>query len=214
MFKSIYKGAIFFIVVTLFSFNTNTNDWKLAYNSSDINVYTRNSAEGLSEFKGITTINAPLEQVVALIDNAKNQADFVHGVKRSELIKEITPTQKVVYSEVEMPWPLDNRDIVSKTEASFDKTNKTAIIKMYADPDYVSEKDGLVRMKTARGFWKFTEIGENKTDVTYQFVSDPEGLPAWIVSMFIVDAPKETLLKMKELEDKLKIAKEKVSWIK
>ncbi|MGB0429658.1 MAG: hypothetical protein ACPGLV_04230 [Bacteroidia bacterium] len=193
--------------------NTTNISWKLSYNKNDIKVYTRTTSSGLSEFKGVTTINAPLEQVAALLDNVKNQTEFVYGVKESYVVKEITPAQKVIYSEVEMPWPLDNRDIVSKLNARYDNTQKIAFIETKADPDYIPKKSNLVRMETAEGFWKLQFSGQNSTDITYQFVSDPGGLPNWVVSLFVVDAPKETLLELKKLEPQLQKATKNVSWI-
>jgi hypothetical protein len=209
----IFKLSLFLALIASLAATTPKAKWKLAYDQNRIKVYTRSIQSGLSEFKGITTINAPLEQIAALLDNAKNQEDFVYGVKSSYVVKELNPTEKVVYSEVEMPWPLDNRDIVSKTKANYNKQKKVAIIETKATPDYISEKEGLVRMKTAEGYWKLHALGDNKTEVTYQFVSDPEGLPNWVVNMFIVDAPKKTLLELIEMETQLQKSKNDVSWI-
>lgn len=198
----------------LFAFSpTGKSDWKSAYKANGIEVFTRTQSNGLTEFKGLTEVNAPMAQIAALLEDIEQHKDFVYGVKKGSLIKKINSVETVVYSEIEMPWPLENRDIVSQTSASYDKAKEIAIIKTWATPEKVEEKNGLQRMNKAEGFWKLEKISDQKTKITYQFVSDPGGLPNWVVSMFIVNAPKETLLALKEMETTLINSNIDVDWI-
>ena len=67
-------------------------------------------------------------------------------------------------------------------------------------PDYIPEKKNYIRLKEAEGFWQIKEIEENKISLIYQYYGEPGGsLPAWLVNMFIVDGPMDTLTNLKKM---------------
>jgi len=54
-------------------------------------------------------------------------------------------------------------------------------------------------MKEAIGFWLFDPIESDKVEITYQMHIDPGGsIPAWVLNMFIVDAPIDDLKAIRE----------------
>ena len=76
-------------ILSFFAFAPNDkHDWKSAYNANGIEIFTRTQSNGLTEFKGITEINAPLEQIAAILIDVEQHVNFVYGVKEGEMIKE------------------------------------------------------------------------------------------------------------------------------
>ena len=68
-----------------------------------------------------------------------------------------------------------------------------------AVPNYIPGKEDFIRLKTAKGSWEITPLKDNKTQIKYQVMADPEGsLPPMIINMFIVDGPYTTLQNLKE----------------
>ncbi len=57
----------------------------------------------------------------------------------------------------------------------------------------------LVPISHVAGYWQFTKVEDNITDVVYQFVSDPGGnIPDWLVNSFVVQSPYHTLENLRE----------------
>lgn len=207
-------SAIFIAVQSLLFSSTSLEQaqWKLAYNENGIKVYTRTTASGLKEFKGICEVDASLYNLSALIEDVENHKSFIYGVKESAILKRNNDASKFVYSVVDMPWPLDDRDMVSKTNAVHIKSEKQVKIAMKASPSQHPEQEDLVRMHEARGFWQFDYIAEDRSLVTYQFVSDPNNIPNWVVNMFIIDAPKKTLKNLQAKAPSLNYSAGRLPW--
>ena len=101
----------------------------------------------------------------------------------------------------DFPWPIKNRDHISKLTVSFPSSTSIKV-GIESFPDYIPKKDGVVRVKIFFGFWLFEEI-EGGVKVTQQLNGDPGGyLPAFIVNSMLVKAPYDTFLKLKKYLDK------------
>jgi len=101
-----------------------------------------------------------------------------------------------VYNTIDLPWPTTDRDGVSKMTIVHSKN--TITIKMTAINGVKAENDDYVRIKKSYGFWKLTTEGD-KTKVHFQYFANPSGsIPDWIINMFIVDNPFDTLTLLKK----------------
>jgi hypothetical protein len=126
----------------------------------------------------------------------------------AELFKTEGEDRFYVYSEVGVLWPFNNRDeitlsVVKRKEDSVEITIEITIIQ-----DFVLEKKGIIRMSSGNGEWIFTPIENGKTKIYHRFGADPGGnIPAWIVNIFLVDAPYKTMLALQERAAKLSFKK-------
>jgi hypothetical protein len=60
--------------------------------------------------------------------------------------------------------------------------------------------DGIVRVPQLKAFWKFTPKPDGTVDAEYQINVNPGGnVPAWIVNMFAIDGPYQSITSMKKL---------------
>ena len=65
-------------------------------------------------------------------------------------------------------------------------------------PDFIPEKQGVVRVPLIDGLWTLEPVENNYIIVTYQLVSDPGGnIPFFLANYFVIDVPFETLLKLR-----------------
>jgi hypothetical protein len=111
-----------------------------------------------------------------------------------------------------MPWPLWNRDLVSKS-TFYPKPDKSVLMKMEAAPTKKPESDSHVRMKSAKGYWLVTPISDKKTEIVYQYKADPNGISAVLVNMFLLEAPKATFVGLKEQVKLAKYQNPDLSWL-
>jgi len=179
--------------------NTASHPWTLSKNQDGIRIYTRTVAgSDLLEFKGITVVNATLKNLILKIQRVDNYSKWMQNIEESRLLKKVDKTHFYSYTEEDVPWPFSNRDIVLLNSVA--ANDSIAVISLESKPDYIPEKNGIVRIKIGKGYWKFVKISKKKSRVEYCFYSDPEGsFPDWIVNKFIVDVPFSTLKNLKEM---------------
>lgn len=186
------KGRILCLLLfTLFlvtSFTNKPTKWRKAYNKKGILIYTRSTPKGFKEFKAITTINKPMNSVLAVMKDYEAHPDWMLAIKECKRVKQVNPKTRYLYYMIRLPWPLANRDLVSKSTFKLQKDG-SVLMTMSAAPKKKPKIKNRVRIKEAKGYWKVIPINKNQTKVVYQYASDPVGLPPWLVNMFLLDAP-------------------------
>ncbi|HEY0244139.1 MAG TPA: START domain-containing protein, partial [Mucilaginibacter sp.] len=165
--------------------------WKLNTDKDGIKVYTSFIPD--SKIKAVKvegTFNATPAQLVALLMDVNTAADWLYHTKISTLVKQVSPTEIYYYSEVNLPWPVQNRDFVAHLIVSQDPDSKVVTIEGPTVTGLVPQKQGIVRITDASGKWVITPTGNNQIKVDYSIHLDPGGsLPAWLVNMFAAEGP-------------------------
>jgi len=196
----LYLSVIFILYSSEFySQTTETDGWKLAKDKQGIKIYTR-SLEGskLKEFKAYTELNTSIEILAEVLMDVEHYTDWTENIKHSKLLKEISDKEIIIYSELKVPWPFDNRDVVDRTQIYWSVNKDSFTLEIKSIPDYIQEKEEIVRMPLADGGWEIYRKGNDKISVAYHFAADPGGrIPSWLVNMFIVDGPYKTLNNLK-----------------
>jgi len=183
------------IKMSLFS----QGEWELRKEKDGIKVYTR-EIEGskIQEYKAIAIVDAKLSSAIAVIKDVENYPEFLENIIEAKLI-ESSDTTQTHYLINKTPWPVTNRDGIFRSV--FSQYYDTKLVKMTVNlvKDYELENKKCVRMKEAIGFWLFDPIESDKVEITYQMHIDPGGsIPAWVLNMFIVDAPIDDLKAIRE----------------
>ena len=143
--------------------------------------------------RGIVTIHAPLEDVVAVFDNRKTLKKWVH---RLVMIKELEGNNKVfsLYLRFDMPMGIGDRDVVAQFRQEKDGTNR--IIYEGNLRKGGAGQNGATAMKRFHSKWIFERKGA-ETLVTYEQFSDPGGLlPVLLVMPVAIDMVLNTLIKL------------------
>lgn len=101
-----------------------------------------------------------------------------------------------------MPWPVTGRDVV--IHVTTEKTADGTVIRhLKADPTYIPEEKGQIRVPKLVGEWKLQPKGQGVTEVTYQVETEPGGsIPSWLANSFVVDAPLNTLKGLRSAAEK------------
>ncbi len=184
------------LICLILQISVNAQNWELKKNKNGVKVYTRKTQSGYYEFKAMTTIDASINQVYNIIADANNYSSWIDQVSFSKLISK-NNSSFTVYYQIDLPAGVRNRDIILYNQIV---TYSTAVIKVDLkcnNTAYNIEKS-YTRIDDAYGYWLFEASG-GKSSVTYQFYSNPKGnFPAWLINLFIVDGPYETLINLKQ----------------
>src|SRR3954468_8802666 len=79
--------------------------WELAKEKNGIKVFT--SVDGTSKFKAIkveAVLAGTLDKLIHLLSDAASNKDWIYSTKESYIIKRISPTETVSYTETSVPW--------------------------------------------------------------------------------------------------------------
>jgi hypothetical protein len=170
--------------------------WELRRSKKGIEIFTR-TVEGsaLDEARGITTIDASVGQLVAVLKDVKNYVKWVPDCENSEL-QRMESDHHTHYVEIKAPFPVKNRD--GYYRYSYEIEEGYAKVKLEALPELGPEKEGKVRVPKTNGYWIFEALNNQQTHVTYQVLADPGGsIPAWLANAVVVNNPFETLENLK-----------------
>ena len=185
-----------FCAVTQLSAQT---DWKLRTEKDGIKIFS--SEVGYSKVKAIKVecnIKASATQLVAALLDIKNSPKWIYHTKSASLVKQVSPSELYYYSEVDLPWPVENRDFVAHLTVTQNKETKVVTMNGPAVPGFVELKDGIVRIEKSQGLWVITPLANNEIKVVYTLQVDPGGLlPPWLVNLLATEGPLQTFKNLK-----------------
>ncbi|HSC39439.1 MAG TPA: START domain-containing protein [Chitinophagaceae bacterium] len=174
-------------------------DWSLKSDKDGIAVFTRSFPD--SKFKAVKvecTLAASLSQLVAVILDVNTGDQWVYSTKSAYLLRQISASELIYYSEISVPWPASNRDFIAHLSVVQDARTKVVTVYGPTLPDYVPVKKDVVRIVQSEGRWVITPLGPNRIKVEYTLRVDPGGnIPAWLVNMFAAKGPTESFRKLK-----------------
>ena len=105
-----------------------------------------------------------------------------------------------VYSQFNAPWPVKPRDSIVRVATEF-SADGSVMRYLNEETEYLPLPQGFVRVSQLEGFWQLKPV-EGGVEVVYQVHSDPGGsLPAWLANSFVVDAPFNTLINLRQLAE-------------
>jgi hypothetical protein len=154
--------------------------WELKKEQDGIRVYT--AAVANSNIKAIKVeckVQATLSQLTAFLLDAKAHEQWVYKTKQSYLVKNIGPGNLIYYSEMEMPWPMANRDAIVNLKISQNTATKALTVKAVALAGHIPEGKDKVRVLSSDVSWTVKPLGNNSLSIEYIAQVDPGGaLPA------------------------------------
>lgn len=194
------------------SFTAVNEAWNEAYANKNTTIYTRTTETGIKEFKAITTVNKNIKTVLAVMADYKSHPDWMRAIKSCKMVKQATSKTRYLHYAIDMPWPLWDRDLVSKSTFSLN-ADGSIFMKMSAAPKAKAKVVDHVRIQKSSGYWKVIPLKSNQTKIIYQYKADPVGIPATLVNMFLLEAPKATFEGLKKQILLSKYKNPNVDWL-
>src|SRR4051812_1744185 len=124
--EMIFRFLITICLSTIITSAFSQTKWELAKEKNGIKVFT--SADGTSKFKSIkveAVLTGKLDKLVHLLSDAASNKDWIYNTNESYIIKRISPTETLSYTETSVPWPASNRDIPISMQLNHDPKNHT-----------------------------------------------------------------------------------------
>jgi hypothetical protein len=183
-------GVCFLSYLTAFA----QNDWELKQDKEGIKVYTKNlNNSSFKAIKTICTIDATPAILTAVLLDINNSTEWVYATKKAVLLKQTSPDELFYYSEIDVPWPVNNRDFIVHLKASQDERTKAVTIVADNQPKYLPENKNIIRVPQSYSKWLIESLPNNKVKIEYILQVNPGGsVPAWLINLFATKGPFES----------------------
>ena len=166
-------------------------EWELKKEGDGIEVYTREvDYSPIKEFRASGIIHTSEKNLINTLNEIDKYPLWVRNVSYSKKIE--IENGVGIYYQLDLPWPIKDRDIAMSMSQTESKNSTILIVSSISNA--VDKDKNFVRMTQVQGTWEITPISDNSCRVTYQFLADPAGnLPSWVINMFLIEGPYETL---------------------
>ena len=183
------------ILPVLFSFQE--NEWRLDKDKNDIQIYTR-EVEGfpIRQFRVSARTSASLAAIEKLFRNISDYPSWMPDVAGSQMLEQPTGNSYLYYLQIDSPFPVQDRDLVSIMTFEYPSENVLRI-NYENQPESYPAQSKHTRISYFKGYWEFTRVN-GRTIIKNQFLSDPGGsVPSWVVNSFMASNPYNTVVALK-----------------
>ncbi|MBU3005256.1 START domain-containing protein [Paraglaciecola arctica] len=194
------KTTIIIAVLSGFflSFASRANDWELEKQQNAVSIYSKSTDSGYKEIKVTTTVESNPHALIALFNDVSFSSQWIHNCIEVETLQEVSPSQRLVNTFFEAPWPVKDRDMVTLSTIT---TSKLAVqIEISDRSDAIPQHDKFVRMQNMHGLWEAVSLEEGKSEITYTGGGNPGGnLPTFIANKELITSMFNTFQNLRKV---------------
>lgn len=207
---------VWFAFIGIFPGNAQNSEWKCVKQADNIRVYSRKSDSANYRIIRVTTLlKTTLSSLVMLVTDFPNNKNWVFLNKKTEVLEKKYPYSWILYNQTDAPWPVTDRDIISRTVLSQDSVTKIVTIRGKAIPKYRPTNPNYVRIPFARSQWRFIPLKDNLVDIEFTLELDVGGnIPQWLANMTATKGPYQTMRKFRKEIHRKKYRDAHLSFIK
>jgi len=190
------------ITLSLLCFVTNVYSqpsWQLYESKQGVSVYFQRLSDDTLKMKAETVVeNTTAEDLIALLSDTDAAPRWIENIAKVKLLKYLSPSENLVYSFIDSPWPVANRDLV--TYSCYTKRSALQTqLSIHARPDFLPQTKGVVRISTLDATWLLTQQANN-LHIDYQVYALPGGsIPNWLNNRVALKSTFNTLINLAEI---------------
>jgi hypothetical protein len=183
-----------------------SSEWELDRNSDGVKTYTRwielDGSQKVRERKGEIEINCTVNEVMKLICDCRNNEKWMSGIKENYNLKQVSISEWFTYTLFDIPWPFENRDLISNYRVNTSDEGKRATILISSREDYLPEKPAIKRLTNYSANWTITRITDSKVFVSFSAIANtPPMFPRFIQDPVLIQMFHNNLVKLRKLLD-------------
>ncbi|MBJ2136275.1 hypothetical protein JEU11_07410 [Paraglaciecola chathamensis] len=168
----------------------NPAQWQLASETKNVAIYKRITTTGYIEVRGVTQVRNTPEAFTALLAQTALAPKWIANNQEVTVLSSQQNT-RVVHSKFNAPWPLKNRDMVTKSTTYY--KDNTLYIDIIDASTHYAESAGFVRIRDVSGQWVLSSAGNGVTIIEYRGQANPGGnIPIWLANRTLISSMSET----------------------
>ncbi|WP_372760396.1 START domain-containing protein [Pseudoalteromonas sp.] len=176
-----------------------TASWQLYKNQRGVSVYYRDMGDKSFAVKGEVRVNnTTAADFLALLSDTQVAPQWIENVAKIALIKMLSPSENLVYSYFDLPWPAIDRDAV--TYSCYQQLSAQQSKLMIASrPQQLPVNKGVIRINTLQAHWLLTAQGDDLIIVYQVYVLPGGDLPNWLNNKVGLKSTYKTLLNLRRI---------------
>jgi hypothetical protein len=165
-------------------------------------VHLQNDVD-VKERKGEMTIRGNARDVLKVISDPAKTKLWMSRVTDAYLIRKVSDQAWYTYTCFSLPWPFNNRDMVSLTTLKDNSDHTSFIIEMTSRETTIPVKPKATRMNNYKATWEIRKMSENYTKITLSAVSfNPPEYPRFVQDKIMRGTFMENMQNLKGLLEK------------
>jgi hypothetical protein len=180
------------------------DNWEEVRNNHGVITYVRwqhhNDGSKNRERMGDLKADCSLKRTLEVLTDPEETKKWMSGVSENYLLSKSNPSEWYTYTLYSIPWPFNNRDLVSSFSIRNNPGNKTVIINITSKADQIPLKQGIERLKDYKATWTITEIASQKVHIVFTAMSNtPLMFPRYIQDPIIEKMFHNNLVRLRDL---------------
>ncbi|HJX70996.1 MAG TPA: hypothetical protein VJ346_03560 [Bacteroidales bacterium] len=160
-------------------------EWEVVQDSEGVQTSVRwiETGKGIKtrERKGEMFINCSVDDVTGILTDAKSSACWMRNVEESFDLERVNQSEWYTYTVFNIPWPFENRDLVSYMTMKTNSENRNTNISIVSMEDYIPCKSRITRLTDYMANWSIVRINYSRIRITFTAISgSPPTVPRWI----------------------------------
>ncbi len=160
-----------------------------------------NPGTSLVSVRGEGPVDAPIERVYGVLTDYDHAPEWVEMLHTSRILRVYGPHEFLVYNHSDLPWPVTDRDTVTRRRATFDiPLRRIEIILRSEDDPIMPQQPKRIRAEVSFGRVRLTSLENNtRTQVEYEMVADPKGsIPKFLIAYGQRSWPRDTIRNLRK----------------
>lgn len=180
--------------------------WEEISQFEQITVYRKRvPGSPVLAYRGEGVIRAPFAKVVTAIRDTPGKPKWIDRISHAEVIREISPTERIEYMRAKIPWPVSDRDFVYRSVIEVIPAEHRLRFELKSVEDPLRpESKGVVRGIVHLTQFILTSLnGGANTHIVAEAHGDPRGeIPPFLVNALQKTFPPRSLKNlMRHLKD-------------
>jgi len=175
--------------------------WEIMVDKNGMQIFTREwPGSDFVALKGVQTINSSLSNILGNFTDIASFPEWVQDAQEGYVIEPFNSQRsREIYLRMSLPWPLDDREIVSGQQLHQDPKTKIITITEWYEGDTIPITEDVVRVPRLNTEFLFIPVGKNLTKLIWQGHNDPGGnIPSFIVNWMIEDVFFTSMMTLKK----------------
>jgi len=161
------------------------NNWVLQSEEDGILIYTREEVGSeVISMKGESTLGVSPAEIFEILKDNSIATDWIPQVVAKRDVQSINKNERIEYTHIKMPWPLDDRYYVARARVDYRPGGVYQISVRSVDKPTLIEDDKVLGFIHLSEFVLTPVDGGKRTLMTIEVNTDQRGMvPTWLVNM-------------------------------
>jgi hypothetical protein len=178
--------------------------WQLAREQDGIRLYVRWVDAGenrkVRQMRAEMQVNATAGDLLTLLRDDENGADWVNRAAEFYHFDRRDDFLWHTYTELSIPWPFSNRDMVTRNELRVQPETGAFRIDLRGAAGHLPPRKNTVRILHFEGAWEVTPSGAEQARVSYEIVTKSDSfLPRSITDPIVEKGFISTMAKLRAI---------------